>query len=231
MKETRPEDGRRPPVADAGLVGARGTWTTPLLRLLGLGDHRVGLAAVARRAASPLPGSGGPGRGHGGMTLPKSWPAVVVVVVTVTATVALAVTADTGGRSSTASAGVHAAAERIRAIETDRLRALVAADMAPLRRVHAADFQLVDPTGETQSRDVFLGLVEAGDIDYLVFEPVSPIEVRISGSVAAIRYRSSIDIVVTGFGQHTHEAWHTDVYQRRHGRWQSTWSQATAIGL
>jgi hypothetical protein len=152
-------------------------------------------------------------------------------VLSVLAALALAVTAATalasGGSGGSASTPE---AERIRTVELTRLRALVDADMAVAGPLHAADFQLINPIGEALSRDEYLGAVASGDIDYLVFEPASPIEVRIYGDAAVIRYQSNIDIVVAGLGRLTHQAWHTDLYERRQGRWISVWSQATAIG-
>lgn len=68
----------------------------------------------------------------------------------------------------------------------------------------------------------------AGDIDYLVFEPVSPIAVRMSGDSASLRFQVSFDLVVFRT-RYTHQAWITELYERRGGRWQIVWEQATAI--
>lgn len=50
-----------------------------------------------------------------------------------------------------------AEADRLRAIERERLRALVAADMDVAERLHAADFQLINPAGAVLSREQYLG--------------------------------------------------------------------------
>ncbi len=110
------------------------------------------------------------------------------------------------------------------------MQALVEADMAVAGPLHADDFQLIPPPGFPLSREEYLGAVAAGDIDYLAFEPISEIEVRIYGRAAVMRYQSHLDIVVSGLGRFTHEAWHTYLYEKRHGRWQAVWEQATAIG-
>jgi hypothetical protein len=44
-------------------------------------------------------------------------------------------------------------ADHLRAIERDRLRSLVGADLATARRLHADDFQLINPRGGTLSKD------------------------------------------------------------------------------
>lgn len=65
-------------------------------------------------------------------------------------------------------------------------------------------------------------------IDYLVFEPVSRIAVRRSGDSAALRYKVSFDLVAGGT-RVTHKGWITELWERRGGRWQIVWEQATAI--
>jgi hypothetical protein len=133
-----------------------------------------------------------------------------------------AVTAShgTGHRSSEA--------DQLRAIERTRLQALVVADTASARRLIADDFQAINPGGGLLARDDYLDSVQAGDIDYLVFEPVSPIAVRLSGDSAALRFEVNFDLIVAGT-RLTHQAWITELYERRHGHWQIVWEQATAI--
>ncbi len=120
--------------------------------------------------------------------------------------------------------------ERLRETELTRLRALVEADMTVAGPIHADDFRLVPPHGGGTSREEYLGAVAAGDIDYLVFEPISEMDVRLYGSGAVLTYKSRIDIVVAGLGRFAHDTWHTYVYELRKGRWQVVWEQATAIG-
>lgn len=119
-------------------------------------------------------------------------------------------------------------ADRLRAIERTRLQALVDADTATARTLIADDFQLINPGGAPLSREEYLAAVQAGDIDYLVFEPSSPIAVRLSGDSAALRFQVNFDLVVFGT-RLTHQAWVTELYERRQGRWQIVWEQATAI--
>jgi hypothetical protein len=119
-------------------------------------------------------------------------------------------------------------ADQIRAIEHKRLRALVEADMEVARQLHAEDFQLITPTGDSLSREQYLGAVASGDIDYLVWKP-DAIEVRLSGEMALIRYSSQLEIVVGSQRIPLRHYWHTDSYERRNGHWQAVWSQATEI--
>jgi hypothetical protein len=118
---------------------------------------------------------------------------------------------------------------QIRVLEHERLRALVNADVATARRLHADDFQLINPLGGSLSKDEYLGAIAAGDIVYLVWEP-GAIEVKFYGEAAAIRYQAELRIKVKAIPDApSGRFWHTDVYERRNGVWQVVWSQATKI--
>ena len=119
--------------------------------------------------------------------------------------------------------------EEIRAIERERLRALVAADIDVARQLHADDFQLVTPSGSTYSKEEYLGRVASGVFNYLRWEPDSPIEVRLYSQAAVIRYRSQLEGIMHGEPMELASYWHMDVYEWRDGRWQVVWSQATQI--
>ena len=145
------------------------------------------------------------------------------------AAIALAVVVAAGAVTvSSASPASSSQADHLRAIETTRLQALVDADTVTARKLTAPDFQLINPAGAPLSRDDFLGGVDAGVIDFLALEPSSPIAVRLSGDSATLRYQTAFDVVVGGTHL-THQAWTTALYERRHGRWQIVWEQATAI--
>ena len=120
-------------------------------------------------------------------------------------------------------------ADLIRTIERKRLQAMVEADMAVATSLHADDFQLINPGGGALSKEEYLGLLASGDVDYLVWEPISEIAVRLYGlNTAVIRYQSQTDIVV--FGEKSSiQNWHTDLYEKHDGQWQVVWSQATTI--
>jgi hypothetical protein len=133
------------------------------------------------------------------------------------------------GAAMAASHGSSSEADRLRAIERTRLQALVDADTATARKLIAPDFQLINPGGGVSGREDYMQAIDAGVIDYLVFEPVSPIAVRLSGDSAVLRYQVSFDLVVGGDTHVTHQGWITELYERRHGRWQIVWEQATAI--
>jgi hypothetical protein len=123
---------------------------------------------------------------------------------------------------------LEADADLIRATERDRLRALVDANIEAARRLHADDFQLITPSGDSLSKEEYLGAVGSGEVDYLKWDPES-IEVRLYGTAAIIRYRSQLEIVVRGHRAEQGRYWHTDAYEKKDGRWQVVWSHATEI--
>jgi hypothetical protein len=145
----------------------------------------------------------------------------------VTAVAALTLTL-VGSTTPTARADDAAEAEVIRATECKRVRALVEADMEVARPLHADDFQLINPVGESYSKGQYLAGIASGQFDYLFWKPEA-IQVRLYGNAAVIRYQSELEIVVDGKKVPRRRHWHTDSYEKRHGRWQIVWSQATAI--
>ncbi len=119
--------------------------------------------------------------------------------------------------------------EHIRATERERLRALVAADAEVANRLHADDFQLINPGGGVVSKEQYLGGIASGYLNYRLWEPDSEINVRLYDRVALIRYRSRLHMSLDGAEGALRHYWHTDTYEKRDGGWQVVWSQATAI--
>lgn len=119
--------------------------------------------------------------------------------------------------------------EELREIERRRLRGLVQADRRTVAALHAADYQLITPGGASLGKEEYLGQIADGTLDYRRFEPDGEIAVRVLGpSAAVVRYRVWIDASFSG-GEDSDRFWHTDIYERRDGRWQVVWSQATRI--
>ena len=116
----------------------------------------------------------------------------------------------------------------LRHTERSRLRALVAADTQAARALLADDFQLVTPIGSMLSREEYLGAIAAGHMRYLSWEP-GEIAVRLYGNAAVLRYQAQLEINFGGQAVPRSRYWHIDSYERRDGRWQAVWSQATAI--
>jgi hypothetical protein len=119
--------------------------------------------------------------------------------------------------------------ERIRKVESERLQSLVSADLFTARRLHADDFQLVNPVGVALTKTEYLGQIESGQLDYRAWES-GPISVRLYGDAAMIRYRDvRFDVDFNGKPVHRGPMYHTNLYERRNGQWQIVWSQASGI--
>ncbi|WP_158220625.1 nuclear transport factor 2 family protein [Kineosporia sp. A_224] len=115
-------------------------------------------------------------------------------------------------------------------LERERLRCLVEARSDDADSLHAPDFQIVTPSGGVWNKEQYLGGIADGSIDYRRFEPTSDIDVMVDEHVAVLRYRSAIDIAVSGQEPGPLECWHLDCYERdNHGAWRVRWSQATEI--
>jgi Domain of unknown function (DUF4440) len=129
-----------------------------------------------------------------------------------------------------ASAEVNAQdkADQLRSIERARLRSLVDADVATARRLHADNFELINPVGGTLSKEQYLRDVASGELDYLEWEP-GEIRVRLYGSAAVIRYQANLRVSVKGSAGRAVTFWHTDLYEKRNGQWQIVWAHATQI--
>lgn len=119
-------------------------------------------------------------------------------------------------------------AEELRDVEQRRLQALVDGDVAVAADLHADDYQLITPGGGILSKDEYLAGVESGELDYRAFEAASPVAVRVFNEAGVVRYQARIEIAFSGQFD-SGLFWHTDFYERRDGRWQAVWSQATRI--
>lgn len=137
--------------------------------------------------------------------------------------IAAIVSAATACQSSAADV-----ADIIRETEHRRVRALVDADMEVADLLHADDFRLVNPAGIERTKEEYLRNVETGRADYLLWEP-GPIDVRVFGDSAVLRYKSTVHIVLGGEDQGTRPHWHIDYYELRDGTWKAVWSQATVV--
>lgn len=117
-------------------------------------------------------------------------------------------------------------ASEIRTAEVARLRAEVSGDTSEAGQLLAPDFQQINVLGAAGGRTDYLADV-GGAVDFLKIEPISAIKVRVYGNAAVARFREAFD-VVAGPDRVKHLGWTTDLFERRHGRWQLVWSQTTA---
>jgi Domain of unknown function (DUF4440) len=147
-------------------------------------------------------------------------PAWLTKCLVAAALVALCLGSAGCGGNDTSTTGSGDIAAVVRATERQRLRALLAHDFDTAQKLHADDFELINPLGEVVSREQYIDSGAA--FAYTEWKPISPIRVRVNGDSAVIRYESELEL----HGTRGHY-WHTDLYEKRDGRWQIVWSQTT----
>jgi len=79
------------------------------------------------------------------------------------------------------------------------------------------------PTGEQESREEYLLSVASGELDYHALEPISPVDVSVSGRVGMVTSRSHFEVTV-GAIRVEHAAWYTHVCEKHHDQWQQVWA-------
>ena len=122
-------------------------------------------------------------------------------------------------------------ADELKAIEREKLAAFVAKDVETLQRIHARDFQLVNPAGQELNRDDYLNGIAQGYITYSRWEPESQIQAVVYGDGAVLRYRAQVEVSVQGEAQPAQHFWQIEVYEKRSDGWQTVFSQATRVAL
>jgi len=110
-----------------------------------------------------------------------------------------------------------------RALEIERTEALVARDVAAIRRLHASEYELISVPGRVMSLERYLSLM-ATDAFYARWEH-GPMRVQVAAGMAAVRYQAKI----TFPSGKVVDCWHTDVYKLESGLWRAIWSQATQL--
>lgn len=120
-----------------------------------------------------------------------------------------------------------AEAEFVRQIEQKRVRALVEEDMAVAQELHAEDFQLITPDGSEYTKQTYLNQIKTKKLDYRIWEP-GEITVRLYKDAAIIRYDDSVfEVFLNGKLARRGILRHMNLYEKRNGRWQIVWSQAS----
>jgi hypothetical protein len=151
------------------------------------------------------------------------FPRLTIISAAVLAVLSVGLVGCGGGSSERTASSAQAREETaavLRATERKRLRALLEHDFDTASKLHADDFELIDPLGETVSREDYIDSGAA--FAYKEWKPISPIRVRVHGDSAVIRYESEIEL--HGIRGHY---WHTDLYEKRNGQWKIVWSQTT----
>ncbi len=113
-------------------------------------------------------------------------------------------------------------------IEKERIRLMVAGDIAAADPYHADDFVLINPFGVELRKFDILNTVNAGDLEF-VRQEITDYQVRVYGDAAVLRYRGPIEVRFQGQPVPEQLLWHLVTYEKRDGRWQIVWSIASEV--
>ncbi len=92
------------------------------------------------------------------------------------------------------SAAMNEAIAELLRVDQSRLAGLVDRDMRALRRLMADDLVYVHASGRVQGKQEYLGLLEAGDLQYLSLKYEEPPRVRLyDGSTGIVTARLRVD--------------------------------------
>lgn len=113
--------------------------------------------------------------------------------------------------------------QRFEALERQRTQALVDQDIPRILALHAADYQLITPSGQVFSRDRYVDAIRRAPF-YTRWE-MADFHCRAVVGMAAIRYQATLGLASGRLVR----CWHTDIYENRGGAWLAVWSQATEL--
>ena len=119
--------------------------------------------------------------------------------------------------------------DELRAIEQQRIAAILSKDADALQRLLADDYHVINPGGQQVGKfDLINGLRE-GYIAYTLWDVDGAMGVVGSETLAVVRYRASLQVSVQGEAQPPQRLWHTEVFEKRDGAWQAVMSQDTRV--
>jgi hypothetical protein len=102
-------------------------------------------------------------------------------------------------------------------------------DMATAEPLHHENYELISPGGHRHTKTSYLADVASKRLEYLAFEPASPVAVRATADLVVLRYIARIRLCVGIADEVKFRAWHTDHYERHGNQWQVVWPQATSL--
>jgi ketosteroid isomerase-like protein len=147
----------------------------------------------------------------------------VVVLATVATSIALGHMADKRERTKSGQAGTEQA---LMQMERDWTEAALKKDAATLDKILADDWIGQNPAGVATKAEALADL-KSGD-NKLESETLGDMKVRVFGDTAVVNGSDDEKSSYKGKDTSGHYTW-TDVFVKRHGRWQAAASQGTLI--
>jgi len=147
----------------------------------------------------------------------------VVVLVTVASSIALGRMADKQNKTQNGKAGTEQA---LMQLERDWTAAALNKDAAALDKILADDWVGQNPAG-TATKTEALADLRSGD-NKIESETMGDMKVRVFGDTAVVTGSDDEKSSYKGKDTSGHYTW-TDVFVKRHGRWQAAASQGTVV--
>ncbi|MEU1280897.1 nuclear transport factor 2 family protein [Streptomyces sp. NPDC005805] len=114
----------------------------------------------------------------------------------------------------------------LRRLAEEWAAAIAGNDPARIAAFMADDWVIVSESG-VSTREQFLSVVRSGDLTHSAMDLVAPPRIRVYGDTAVLTGRVTNTAHYRGV-RHDADEWTTDVFVRRHGRWQCVLSHITA---
>ena len=112
-------------------------------------------------------------------------------------------------------------------LDGQRMRAMVHVDIAALDRILANDLTYTHSTGRVDTKTTLLASLRSGELKYEMIEPEN-VEARVYGDAAVVTGRATM-AVQSRNQKSSFQIRFTDVYVKRHGRWQMSAWQSTRL--
>lgn len=117
--------------------------------------------------------------------------------------------------------------KELRAVEEQRYRAMIQADLQALEKVLADDLVYVHSSGSIESKQQFLASIRSGGLKYKKITPEDP-RYRIAGNLAVVTGKSSVEVEREGKPQ-SFRVRFTAVYEKSIAGWRLAAWQTTRL--
>lgn len=117
--------------------------------------------------------------------------------------------------------------KELRAVEEQRYRAMIQADLPALEKLLADDLVYVHSSGSIESKEQFLASIRSGGLKYKKITPEDP-RYRIAGNLAVVTGKSSVEVERDGKPQ-SFRLRFTAVYEKAAAGWRMVSWQTTRL--
>lgn len=117
--------------------------------------------------------------------------------------------------------------KELRAVEEQRYKAMLQADLPALEKLLADDLVYVHSSGSTETKQLFLASIRSGGLKYKKIAPEDT-RVRVAGTLAVVTGKSSVEVEREGKPQ-SFRVRFTAVYEKSAAGWRLVAWQTTRL--